>query len=265
MKLAMLFAPLLLLAAPVSAQELRELCADRPGLGTPTCIVDRGHFQLEAGLLDWTHDRQPDAVEDDVAAGDLLLRYGLDTRTELRLGWTAYGHARVRDRLTGAVQRSGGVGDVTLGLRRNLANPDGSGFSAAVLPFVGLPVGGRTIGAGTWNAGLVVPVSYELSDKVQLQFTPEIDAAPDEDRHGRHLAYSGVIGLGYGFTDALSGTVELAAQRDRDPGGHETATLAGVSFAYQLGDRVQLDVGGNAGLNHNAPDVELYFGVARKF
>ena len=41
--------------------ELREFCADRPGLNTPACTIDPGHAMIEVGLGDWTLERQPDA------------------------------------------------------------------------------------------------------------------------------------------------------------------------------------------------------------
>ncbi|NWM25056.1 transporter, partial [Escherichia coli] len=39
------------------AQDLRPLCPDRPGLDTPACTVDQGHFIVESGLVDWSLDR----------------------------------------------------------------------------------------------------------------------------------------------------------------------------------------------------------------
>lgn len=256
------------LAAPAWAEDaasLREFCGDRPGLGTPACIVDKGHLQVELGLGDWTLDRQPDSRTDTILAGDAALRLGVTDSTELRLQWTAYGHVRVRDRASGAVDRAAGIGDVTVGLKQSLRNPDGSGLSLALLPFATLPSGRREVGAGDWGAGLVLPVDYQLDDEWTLELTPEIDAAVDEDGHGRHLAYSGVVGVQAALGKAANVTAELQALRDRDPEGHETRALAGLSLAYQPGSRVQLDAGVNAGLDAHAPDVELYFGVSEKF
>ena len=95
-------AMLLTTSGIASAEDLRDLCADRPGKGSPACTVDPGHLQAEFGLVDWTHDRNPGSVEDDVILGDLALRYGLGDSTELRFGWTAYGHVRIKDRATGS-------------------------------------------------------------------------------------------------------------------------------------------------------------------
>ena len=265
MRYALLLAPLLLSAGAAHAEDLRDFCGDRPGLGTPACTIDKGHLQIEAGLGDWTLDKQPDSRTDTILSGDLLARYGLTDSLEARIGWTAYGHVRTRDRTSGDVSRQSRVGDVTVGLKQNLMNPDGSGFSIALLPFASLPVGRQPVGAGDWGAGLVMPINYELSDAIQLEFTPEIDAAVDEDGHGRHLAFGGVIGAADKISETVTATLEYQAERDRDPSGHETQQLAGLSVAWLAQDQLQFDLGTNVGLNHAAPDVELYFGISRKF
>lgn len=245
------------------AQE-RPFCADRPGLGTPACTVDPGHAMAELGMLDWTLDRAGGTRTDMLIAGDALVRAGLTDTLEAQIGWTAFGH--VRERAAGRAARiAGGTGDVRIAVRRNLSHPDGSGFSAAAMPFVSLPTGGDAIGAGDWGAGLIVPLSFALTDRIGVAVTPEIDAAVDADRHGRHLAYGSVIGLGASLSSALSGTVELQATRDDDPSGRTTQTLAGLSFALQPRGDLQFDIGAVAGLDADSPDLELYVGMARRF
>jgi hypothetical protein len=256
-------APLLLAAAPARAETLRDLCPDRPGLGTPACTIDPGHVQVELGLGDWTLTRSPGQREDDLATGDLLVRYGLTPSLEMQVGWTAFTHVRTR---SGAVvTHESGTGDVRLALRQNLHNPDGSGFSAALMPYLSLPTGSDGIGAGDWGAGLIVPVSYQLSQAVTLDFTGETDAAVDEDGKGRHLAYGAVFGVDVALGEKVGTTWELSVSRDEDPSGHATQLLAGLSADWTPGRNTQLDVGTNVGLDHDAPDVEVYFGVTRRF
>lgn len=249
----------------LQSQPLRDLCADRPGLDTPPCTVDKGHLIMETGLVDWTHEKDADTRTDTVTAGDVLLRLGIAEDMEVQAGWTAFGHVRDRDLETGAITRGSGVGDLTLAIRRNLRNPDGSGFSAAVMPYVTLPTGGHAIGAGGTAFGLLLPLSFSLSKGLTLSLTPEADATVDEDRNGRHLAYGSVVGIGVDLTDSLTGTVEFQATRDNDPAGHVTEALASLSFGWQSGDNMQFDIGGVAGLNHDSPDAEIYAGITRRF
>ncbi|HEX8642989.1 MAG TPA: transporter [Allosphingosinicella sp.] len=252
-------------AVEARAQELRDYCPDRPGLGTPPCTIDAGHFDVELGIADWTLDRTSDSRSETWAVGDMLLRFGLTDSLEAQIGWTAFGHVSSRDLATGSVSRASGVGDVSFALRQNLRNPDGSGFSLAVMPFATLPAGNEVLGAGDWTAGLVVPLSYELSGNVQLGFTAQIEAAADDDGAGRHLAYGGVAGLSFSLSDQLGATFEIAATRDEDPSGHATEWLAGLSAGWMAVDDLQLDLGANIGLSEAAPDVQLYLGIARRF
>jgi len=268
MRIAGIFATGLLLAVgtigEARAQELREFCADRPGLGTPSCTVDAGHVVVEAGAVDWTLDRDSETRTDTLQAGNLLLRAGLTKTLEAQIGWTAFGHVRERD-AAGAVTRTSGVGDIRVALRQNLASPDGSGFSAAVMPYATLPVGGAAIGAGDWAAGLIAPVHFDLTDKVGLSLTPQVEAAVDEDRHGRHLAYGSVVGLDTSLSDKLNAALEIQLTRDDDPLEAHSEALAGLSFALQTSDDLQFDAGAVVGLNAQSPDVALYVGVARRF
>lgn len=247
------------------AQELRPLCPDRPGLDTPACTVDPGHLVVEMGAIDWSLDRDASQRSDSFTFGDLLLRYGLTPHTEVQLGWTALGVVRTQDSVAGTTSRSSGTGDIQIAVRRNLSHPDGSGFAMAVMPYASFPVGGATIGAGDWGAGMIVPLSYSLTDKIGVSLTPEVDAAVDGDRHGRHLAYGSAIGLTAALSQSASSALELQAVRDDDPAGHATQALASLSFAWQPRSNLQLDLGAVAGLNHNSPDMELYMGIARRF
>ncbi|PTR12827.1 MULTISPECIES: transporter [unclassified Novosphingobium] len=246
---------------------LRDLCSDRPGLNTPACTVDPGRLQVEVGLGDWTLDRQADQRSDTITSGDVLLRYGVTPTTELRLGWTAFGHVRTRDIPTGSIDTAQGVGDVTLGVKQNLRHPaEGkTGLAIAALPFVTLPTGHAQVGAGDWSAGLIVPTSYKINDTVSLELSPEVDAAVNESSQGRHLAYGTAMGVQVHLSKTVRLTPELQFLRDQDPEHHATMSRAALSFDVQPAKMLQLDVQAVAGLNRDTPDVELAFGVTRKF
>ncbi len=60
---------------------------------------------------------------------------------------------------------------------------------------------------------------------------------------------------------------EFYIDRDDDPAGHttqETFDLSGAWIPAHM-KNTQFDLGVNAGLNHNAPDYEVYAGVAHRF
>ncbi|MGY4396864.1 hypothetical protein ACVWZA_002049 [Sphingomonas sp. UYAg733] len=254
-----------MLGSSAASAEERDYCPARPGIGTPACTIAPGRVSVETGLADWTREEDSSQRSDTILIGDTLVRIGLTDSIEAQIGWTPFGHVRSRDKLVGTIDRADRVGDALLGFKANLHNPDGSGFSVAVQPFVTLPVGRGPVGAGDWGGGLIVPLTYDLSDKLNLQFTPEIDAAVDQDGNGRHLAFSGTAGLAAAISDALTGTVEFQALRDQDPTGRTTQTLAGLSFGWMTNKATQFDIGGAVGLNHVSPDAEIYVGISRRF
>jgi hypothetical protein len=242
----------------------RDFCADRPGKDTPACILDVGRIQFETSLVDYTHDRQAGVSTDTTDYGDLELRFGLTPTLEAEIAWSPY--VTIRTHGGGVHDRVSGSGDLTFGVRQSLRNPDGSGFSAAIQPFVTAPTGRSGIGAGAWQGGVIVPLTWQVSDAVGVGLTPELDVVPDQDGHGAHLAWTGVAAA-----SRQVGSVTLAADlwvsRDEDPAGATTQASLDVDAAWQpasLKD-LQFDVGVNAGLNHDTPDVEAYFGLARRF
>ena len=253
---------LTILPGAAAAQE-REYCPDRPGLDTPACTITPERISVETSLADWARDDQPGSREDSILFGDTLVRVGVSDTIEARIGWTPFGHDRMRD--STGVDSVNGVGDVSLGMKANLLNPDGSGISVSVLPFVTLPVGRSSIGAGDWGAGFLVPVTYEISDTVSLDLTPEIDAAVDLDGNGRHLAYSSTAGLAVKVSKDFTLTGEVQALRDNDPDQHATQALAALSLAWMANDDLQLDILGAAGLNGDTPDARVYAGISRRF
>jgi hypothetical protein len=251
-------------AIPAAAEE-RDYCPARPGIGTPACTIAPGHVSVETALSDWTRDENSDHRSDTILIGETLVRLGVTDAIELQAGFTSFGHLRTRDKLSGTVERANRVGDALLGFKADLKNPDGSGLSAAVQPFVTLPVGRSPVGAGDWGVGLVVPITYDLSDAINLEATSEIDAAVNQDGNGRHLAFSETAGLTLALNKNVTATAELQALRDDNAYGATTQFLAGLSLACMVGKNMQIDAGANAGLNRNSPAMELYLGVARRF
>lgn len=263
-------AALVVLAVPAHAQDTgkHDLCAERPGLTVNECTIETGHGQIETSLADWTLEKRDGERTDTLLAGDTLLRVGIADETEVRLGWTAFGH--VRDRQDGMVDTTNSVGDVTIGLKRNIVDAQKHGdigLSLAVIPFATLPIGREPVGDGTWSAGARVPMGYRISKTFKFELTPLVEAAADDDGRGRHLLYSAAFGAKYDLTKKINVTAEVEGMRDDDPDRdvRGTQALAALSLAVQPNDRSQIDFSAVAGLDRAAPDIELSVGVVRWF
>lgn len=259
---AIVFAALAL-AGAAEAQE-RDFCPDRPGKGSPPCVLDKGRFQVEVSGVDARFDRSEGVSVRDAAYGGLELRLGLTSSVEGQLTWTPYERVRTKDH--GAVSTVSGAGDLGLGLRWSLKNPAGDGFSIAAQPFVIAPTGADGIGGDAWQGGVIVPVSIPLDADWSLSLSPEVDARPDADGSGRHAGYVLAGGVG-----RMVGPVNLGAELwvdvDDDPSGRVTQTSFDLTAAWTpkaLKD-VQLDASAYVGLNRRTPDLELVFGLAHRF
>jgi hypothetical protein len=261
----MLAAVALAAGIPASAQDEPRFCPNRPDLGASGCTTKPGEVQVEWSTLDWERDDSADGREDSFLAADVLARIGVGSRTELQIGWSPFGRVRTRDAATGAIETVRGVSDVRLAVRQSLSGQDGKGLSFGIEPFVTVPVGRVPIGRGDWGAGLVVPADYDLGGSWTLGATAQVEAAVDEDGAGRHLAYSGILGLGRALSDRVSVSAEVMVAQDDDPLEPTTQLLGAASFAWQPTKRFQLDLLATAGLNRDTPDVRLVTGGAILF
>lgn len=259
-----------LAGAPAFAQDagapLRDFCADRPGKGTPTCILDIGHWQVELGLFDGARQHDDATRTQSWAYGDTFVRYGLTPLTEIQFGVTPYVSEKVTDRLTGVSDSVHGISDISLGLRHSLANPDGSGVSVALVGFVTAPTGSRAVRDDGFEGGVVLPVSLPLNDDWSLSLSPGIDVAADSDGDGRHAAYTMVAGVGRAYGAWALGA-EVWVSRDDDPLDATTQSTFDLTAVWSppFLAAAQLDFGLNFGLNDDSPDVEFGVGMARRF
>lgn len=248
----------LALLAPVaaSAEDLREFCANRPGKGSPACILDKGRWQLEGDLFDQTSGHGDLATQ----IADLQLRYGLTRRSELEIGWSPF----LTDKSGGATRE--GSGDLILGVRWALTDPDGPGVAVALQPFASAPVGSHAFSKNGWAFGLTVPVAAPLNDTLSLAFSPTIALVPDLDGHGDHGAWSAALGIGESIGPVSLGQ-ELWGGVDDDPSGQSRQASFDLTAAWVPGKlpNTQFDAGYNFGLTHDTPKSEVYVGLAHRF
>ena len=253
------------LCLPISVHAQDRFCPNRPDLATSTCTTEPGRVLIEASGVDWELDDTADARTDTIRIADLLIRTGIGPNTEVQLSWTPYGQIRTRDKASGLVNTTRGVGDMRLGLRHNILGNNADALSIALEPFATLPVGTGGLSDGDWGAGVLLPVSYPLAADWTLGFTGEVAASADDDGDGRHLAYAGVVGLGRSLTEQVTAVAEIALRREDDPLASRTEALGAFSVAWQPRDRLQVDALLAAGLNHTTPDLRIQIGGAILF
>ncbi len=138
-------------------------------------------------------------------------------------------------------------------------------MQVALLPFVKAATAERGIGNGKWEGGLIVPAQMPAG-AATLTLVPQLNLLADAlAPNDRHIEFQGVANLAYPISAHTTLAVELWTSQNWDPADTVRQYSADAAVSYLLGDELQLDVGGNFGLNRATPDVQLYVGVSARF
>ena len=252
---------LLLLALPAKADELKPICPDRPGRGTSACTLEDGHAQLELGLFDDSFQHRSGVTTDTDNVGVALAKWGVSDRMDVEAGMALYQEQRVHD-ASGTMILSG-VGDLFLHAKYNPLAGD-SAFALVLDPFLKLPTASGGLGNGAVEGGLVLPMSYDLGNNWSLAMTPEADLQLNSSGNGMHANLVDVVGVGKSFGPFNIGA-EIWTGQNLDPAGTTSQYSFDLDAAWLAGNNTQLDCGLNLGLNRATPDLEIYFGISRRF
>jgi Putative MetA-pathway of phenol degradation len=237
------------------------ICPDRPGRGTSACTLEAGHAQLELGLFDESFQRRSGVTTDSGSAGSLLVKWGVSDRVDVEAGMALTQFQRVHD-ATGTTHASG-IGDLFLHAKFNPLPADGA-FTLVFDPFLKLPTAGGGLGNGAVEGGLVLPMGYDLGTGWSLAMTPEADVLRNASGSGFHANLVDVMGLGKSF-GRLSLGAEVWTDQNLDPAGAIREYSFDLDAAWLAAGDTQFDTGINLGLNRATPDLEIYFGISRRF
>lgn len=249
---------------PAPDDQLKPLCTDRPGKGTSACTVDAGHIQIEVDAFDQSLDRQGAIDTTTTLIGSPTVKLGIDDSADIEVTLTPYLSVRTHDHATGVRSDVSGFGDLVLHGKFMLFG-DGNPLSAALDPFVKLPTADSGLGNGKVEGGVVMPLSYALSDVWSLGMTPEVDVLHDGAGTGDHASLTDVLGISRTLGQVTLGA-EIWGNINFDPAGTVDAYSVDFTGTWQpeaLHD-FQIDGGVNIALNRNVPRTQYYLGVSKR-
>lgn len=260
----------LTLAAPLSAQEastasataIEPICTDRPTKGTAACTVPAGMVQIESDLFFWTRDRTGAERSDVLLYTNPTVKFGLTDSSDIQLNLAPL--VEVRSRIAGETFTQSGVGDLTVRFKQRLT-PSSAPVQVALVPFVKVPTAERGIGNGEWEGGLTASVQVPVG-AATLTLVPQVALLADSLAPGdRHAEFQGLVNLAYPVASRTTIAVELWTSQDWDPAGTVRQYSADAALSHLLSDNLQIDIGGNFGLNRATPDFQIYTGVSARF
>lgn len=228
-----------------------DICTDRPGKSSGTCVVPEGHFQLETDLYNWTNNGP-------VLFTSPVVKYGLGHNLDIELGITPYER----------VGHSYGSGDLYIKLKYEFLNE--KIVKAALFPYIKIPIApAPQIGNGRVEGGLLVPVQFSLPLDFSLTFVPEIDQFQNPNGYGYYTNFQGVINLQHTiFTDRVIGAVELWQQIPIiQNSGRRIPQQQSIDISVQwlVTPSFQVDGGINFGTNSATPRQQIYVGISQFF
>lgn len=245
-----------------AAAQTRELSTDRPDRTESAYTVPAGKWQLEMDVANWTHSEDAGVKVDTVSVAPFNLKYGISNDTDIQFVIAPYTRSKVSG--LGPDDTVDGFGDVTVRVKHNIWGNDGGSTAFAIMPFVTFPTAKDAFGgSGDVEGGVILPLSFSLSDTVGAGVMVQVNALKDSsDDYAAEYVVSGTVG--FDVTDKIGAYVELYASKFDDIGQKTQATFD-VGVTYSPEDELQFDAGANFGLNDNTDDVQVFVGVSRRW
>jgi hypothetical protein len=255
--------------APAGADAAVTISTDRPSVADYSSVVPQGALQIESGLLATDTDRLTT-----LDAPEVLLRYGLLAKTELRLTlpdyfWN-YAHyctnpvpsvsafSHTIGACSGPNGTTSGFGDVALGLKQHLGEL--GGFDFLIIPTLSFPTGARQFSSGGYDPGLMLPWSRSLSANWTAagQFAaywPTVDGS-------RNYTSEATLLFDRQLTAPWDAFLEYVGDFPQRGGSRQ---LLHMGTAYKLAPNQQVDFHAAAGLSEAAPKFYVGLGYCYLF
>ena len=236
------------LLGPVRALADDAICTDRPTKSTGTCAAPDGHFQVEADLFDETYDRSGGVVSTTQTFASPTLKYGVAKNVDVEMNLTPYERLSVRDQ--GVTGTTTGFGDIYFKAKVDLV--PGKAFDIGLAPYIKAPTASHNLGNGAVEAGLIVPMVYNLPDNWSVTVDPEIDSLENGAGDGHHANAAGLVSIGKGV-GGLWASKELDLRPGRyvlsvtGPGGaisEDIAVADSAHFPEPPADLMRTDIPG---------------------
>jgi len=216
------------------AQQVPPIVGERPGYGESTLTVPPGFVQVEMG---YTFFRQDPL--DQQTIGELLIRFPLTDRIELRLLGNSY--------LVQKTNRGNpveGMEDAGVGVKFQLSRSTGSRFDlmhpqTVLIVGTTIPTGNRAFRAGKPQPSVKFGIEYPLNDRFSVNAFFNGDWSVDGDRYTTQ--WSSSFSVGANLTETLSSFVEVYGIFPMAEGLEQTGFVDG-GVTYLFNDNLAWDV-----------------------
>ncbi|MCE5272556.1 transporter [bacterium] len=223
------------------------LSSDRPDFADDVNSVPPGILQLESG---YSYSHVPGEAQSTL--GELMLRTGLCSRSELRLGLGSY-----------LSDGASGWGDGSLDLRLRLLRPEDTArpgaFCLTALIGTSLPFGDSDLGARRLQPGVMFTSALTLSGRAAL--APFVNYSYQSSPEGQYSEFSGGSSFAVSLGERLTWYAECFGTAVESGYGENTVS-AGSGFLWLVRNNLQFDIHGLSALNGATPNYSLGVGMS---
>lgn len=247
--------PTLLLLGCMAASQVwaGEFSFDRPGTGFGTSTTPVGHVAWEQSLPNYSYKEEfvDGALQKtDQFTGDMLLRTGITSSLELRLGFGGPSWRKVER--AGVVRHDSGLGDVSVGLKQAIDLKDDK-LSMAVLAEAIIATGNDQFTNQHDIYSLSSALAYQYDDIIETSMTMRYAA------QNSNWMFSAIPTISYRIAGNWSGYSELVYSK---PESEAVQYALGTGVIYSFNERSQADFSIATELNADRPSyrADLGFG-----
>jgi hypothetical protein len=237
---------LLLFSLSASAQQSKQIEADRPGETQSPSVVAAKKFQLETGIRKEAHESDYSILHPTA-----LLRYGIIKQLEIRAELSGETHkfTDVNDALTG-------LNPVELGFKLMLKEGKGASPEISLLSQFAIP----GLSSKDFETPNVLPeVRLLFQNEFNQKFGLQYNLGARWDEPGNPPGWLYTLSPQFELTDHLHIYLELYGEvRKNEKPEH----VIDGSIAWLVTDNIQLDLNGGTGLSENAPKYIVSAGLS---
>ena len=245
-------------AAPVIEPSQPDAQAPQPSrsLGQRFLALLEGRTQIEGGYS-FACDRVDDAQATQHVVPDLLVRYGLTDRLELRIGWPGFVSTHYGEPL--ADRSRDEVLDPNVGFLFDLWPQRGWLPQAAVLASVPITLRGNPFTMESLQPLTQALYCWRLNDRLTLGGTTGAALFRVDDDN--FIQFQQTASLDWSATERMATFVEWEMLADHGSDDDGAQHLLGLGVCFLLTEQLQLTWRAGVGLNDRAPDfvTGIYF------
>ena len=248
------------LKSPFRPSDDEPLETDRPDFVEASSLVPRGRAQLESGYT-FVQDRSGGVSTTAHAVPQFVFRVGLTERFEARMVWDAgYLFEREVDRGTGTVTKRSGGGDMDLGLKTALLEPNGWIPEACLISTLSVPTGADEFVSRKTQPKFNLLYGWDLTEDLSFAGSSGVQYLFQDDDNFTQISQA--FTAGYSLTEKLGMYVEWFSFYYDGAVGAKPQQYADSGFTYKFTPNFQVDIRVGFGLNDAADDLFTGVGYA---